>query len=125
MTTMNGTTIDEIRAAADQVRDHQLTVIERVASDGTLPFEQKSHDLMIKSVDRIAQEWVAELHRVRENTKIVEQMVIEQVTAVKNALTKLHLLGAQTMREAERGQNVVEQLADELDAMMGQPNPTH
>ena len=125
-TQMNGTTIiDEIKDAAAQVRDHQLTVIEKVISDGSLPFEQKSHDLMIKSVDKIAQDWLAELKRVRDNTGILEQMVLEQVTIVKNALTKLHLLGAQTMREAERGHDVVGQLADELDTMMGQTTATH
>ena len=97
-----------------------LSVVERVAADGSLPFEQKSHDLMIRSVDKVAQEWIAELKRVSDNTKILEGMVLEQVTIVKSALTKLHLLGAHTMREAERGHDVVHQLADELDTMMGQ-----
>ena len=125
MAEMNGTTVEQIEAAAKQTREHQLTVVEHVASDGSLPFEQKSHDLMIKSVDKIAQEWVTELIRVRKNTEIIEQMVIEQVTAVKNAITKLHLLGAQTMKEAERGHDVVEQLAEQLDTMMGHTSATH
>ena len=121
----NQVTVEEIKAAAAQLHDHQLTVIERVVADGSLPFEQKSHDLMIRSVDKIAQEWLTELRRVRDNTAILESMVLEQVTTVKNALTKLHLLGAQTMREAERGHDVIGQLADELDAMMGQTTATN
>jgi hypothetical protein len=128
MTEMNGhdtkktseeTAIEDIKAAAAQVREHQMSVIERVPEDGSAPFDQKAHDLMITSVDKIAQHWISELSNVRDNTKVLEQMVIEQVTVVKNALTKLHLLGAQTLREAERGHDVIGQLADELDAMMG------
>ena len=35
-------------------------------------------DLMIRSVDKVAQEWIAELKRVSDNTKILEGMVLEQ-----------------------------------------------
>jgi hypothetical protein len=107
---------DDIKAMAAQIRDSE-TVIERVR-DAASPFEQKSHTLMIESVDRITQEWVAELATVRENTKLIEQMVIEQAAKVKTELTKMHLLGVQAMREAQRGNEVMHQLGDQLDAMM-------
>lgn len=112
---------EDLAAAANQIRDGEsVSVIEHVPDDGKPPFDQRAHDLMIASVDRIAQQWIAELVRVRDNTKALEQMVIEQVTAVKTSLTRLHLLGAQTMCEASRARDVVGQLAQELDAMMAQ-----
>jgi hypothetical protein len=119
--TFEQATIEDITELAGRIRaEKSMEVVERVADDGLPPFDQKAHDLMIASVDKIAQQWISELNHVRDNTKVLEQMVIEQVTVVKNALTKLHLLGAQTMREAERGHEVVGQLGDELEAMMGQ-----
>jgi hypothetical protein len=112
---------EDVNALASQGRgDQSVYVIERVPDNGMSSFDQRAHDLMITSVDRIAQQWIAELAHVRDNTKSLEQMVIEQVTVVKAALTKLHLLGAQTMCEASRARDVVGQLARELDAMMGQ-----
>jgi glutamate synthase domain-containing protein 1 len=110
--------VDEIKAMAGQIRERGITVVERVAEDGSGPFEQKSHDLMNASVDRITQQWVDELGRVRDNTKVVEQMVITQAAKVKDELTRLHLLGVQAMREAQRGHEVSQHLAEELDAMM-------
>lgn len=108
-------TIDDIKAMASKI---PTAVVERVPSNGSMPFDQKTHDLMIESVDRITTQWVDELVNVRDNTKVIEQMVIEQAAKVKSELTKLHLLGAQAMREAQRGHDVLQRLGDELDAMM-------
>jgi hypothetical protein len=111
-------TVNDIRRLAGQVQ-HSVTVRERVADHG-LPFDQKGHTLMMESVDRITQQWVGELNHVRENTLAVEQMVIAQAAKAKDELTKLHLLGMQAMKEAQRGQEVVARLGDELDAMLSQ-----
>jgi hypothetical protein len=108
-------TIEDIRALASKI---PTTVVERVPNNGTVPFDQKTHDLMIESVDRITTQWIDELVALRKNSEVIEQMVIEQATKVKGELTKLHLLGAQAMREAQRGHDVLQRLGDELDAMM-------
>jgi len=107
--------IEDIRAlAASQLKSP--AVIERV--DDETGFEQKSHDLMLASVDKITQAWIEELVSLRDNSKVIEQMVVEQAAKVKTEMTRLHLLGVQAMREAQRGQEVVQQLGRELDAMM-------
>jgi hypothetical protein len=108
-------TIADIKSLAQQIPN---TVVERVPENGRLPFDQRTHDLMIESVDRITTQWIDELVALRKNSEIIEQMVIEQATKVKGELTKLHLLGAQAMREAQRGHDVLQRLGEELDAMM-------
>jgi len=115
-----GDNIEEIQALANQLQSP--TVVERVPGDGSTPFEQATHTLMMESVDRVTQHWVAELNRVRQNTLVVEQMVIAQAAKLKDELTRLHLLGVQAMREAQRGNDVVQHLGDELDAMMTAQN---
>jgi hypothetical protein len=116
------TAIDDIKAMAGQIKSS--AVVERVRED-CLPFDQATHTLMMESVDRITQQWVGELNHVRDNTKVVEQMVISQAARAKDELTKLHLLGVQAMKEAARGQEVVRHLGDELDAMMSEHAQTH
>jgi len=121
--------IEDIKTLAGQIeRDHatpnEMTVIAAVRNIGP-PFEQKSHTLMLESVDKIILQWVAELNTVRENTKIVEQMVMTQAAKVKAEVTKLHLLGVQAMKEAQRGNEVALHLADELDTMMADHVETH
>ena len=122
---LNGTeesVIDDIKAMAIQIQSS--AVVEHVR-DHDLPFDQNTHTLMMESVDRITQQWVGELNNVRDNTKVVEQMVISQAARAKDELTKLHLLGVQAMKEAARGQEVVQHLGDELDAMMSDHATAH
>lgn len=118
----DATVIEGIKAMASQIQSP--AVVERVRDLGT-PFDQKAHTLMMESVDRVTQQWVGELTHVRENTQIVEQMVIAQAAKAKDELTKLHLLGMQAMKEAQRGQEVVQHLGNELDAMMAEYGETH
>jgi hypothetical protein len=106
--------IAEIKTMAKSVQ-----VVERV-NDGTTPFEQESHTLMLKSVDKITEQWIDELVALRKNSQIIEQMVIEQATKVKEELTKLHLLGVQAMREAQRGHEVLQHLGEEIETMMAE-----
>jgi hypothetical protein len=110
-------TIEDIREIAGRIREQSVAVVDRVSDAGT-PFEQKSHTLMMESVDRITHQWVDELNSVCNNAKVIEQMVIAQAAKTKNELTKLHLLGTQAMQEARRGHEMLTRLADEIDGMM-------
>ena len=92
-------------------------VVERVKDRGG-HFEQKAHTLLVESVDKMTQQWVDELVALRANSKTIEQMVIEQSAKVKHELTRLHVLGAAAMREAERGHRVLQNMGDELDDML-------
>lgn len=97
------------REPAIQVQE-QLTPSEK-------PFDQKAHDLMIKGIDQVATDWVGELEHVRENSKRVEQLVLERAAKVKADITALYLLGSAALAEAKRGDDVNARLASELDKL--------
>ena len=105
--------IEEIRTMAGNL---QASVVERVLDKGA-PFEQQTHSLMLESIDRITQQWVSELVHFRDNSAAMEQMVIAQAAKVKDEITKLHLLGVQAMKEAQRGHDVLAKLAEELNTV--------
>jgi hypothetical protein len=73
---------------------------------------------MLKSVDRIADQWIDQLKHVRDNTQAVEQMVLSAITRVKHSITELHLLGTAVMLEAKRGEEVCTELADKIEQAM-------
>ena len=72
---------------------------------------------MIKGIDQVATEWVSELEHTRENSKKVEQLVLERAAKVKADITALYLLGSAALAEAQRGDDVNERLASELDKL--------
>ena len=124
MTEMNGTDqhpvdLDEVaqdikRLAA--AREPSIQVQEPTSLGGK-PFDQQAHDLMIKGIDQVATEWVGELEHVRENSKKVEQLVLERAAKVKADITALYLLGSAALAEAKRGDDVNHRLANELDKL--------
>ena len=114
--------LGDIQELAQKIQQ-PVTVLEKVR-DPDSSFEQKSHTLMLESVDKITNQWVSELNAVRENLKIIEQMVIQQAAKTKDELTKLHLLGVQAMREAQRGHEVAQHLGAGLESMMAE-HQTH
>ncbi|MBT1509488.1 hypothetical protein KIP88_03140 [Bradyrhizobium sp. SRL28] len=115
--------VNDIKEMAAKIRQ-PLTVLEKVR-DPDASFEQKSHTLMLESVDKITSAWVDELVSLRDNSKVIEEMVKEQADKVKGEMTRLHLLGVQAMREAQRGHEVLQNLGNELDAMMAGHAKTH
>lgn len=86
-----------------------------------VPFEQRSHDLMLKSIDHVADEWIDQLHAVRGNAEKIEALVLERVARVKADITQLYLLGNAAMNEARRADSVTGQLANELLKMTELP----
>jgi hypothetical protein len=121
MTEINGSqAVDLDEAVRDlarlAVRDPSITVQESLPPSA-LPFDQKAHDLMIKSIDQVATDWIGELEHTRENSKKVEQLVLERAAKVKSDITALYLLGNAALAEARRGDDVNERLAGELDKL--------
>ena len=107
---------NDIRELAQRIQQ-PISVLERVR-DPDASFEQKTHTLMLESVDKITQAWVEELLALRRNSEGIEQMVVEQAAKVKSEMTKLHLLGVQAMREAQRGHDVLQHLGEQINTMM-------
>lgn len=118
--------IDEIGELVSAIPDREQArpLVERVRDAGS-PFEQKSHSLMLESVDKITQQWIGELANIREANQNIEQMVIAQAAVLKESITKLHLLGMQAMKEAQRGRDFHTQLGTQLDEMMGEHGQRH
>jgi hypothetical protein len=97
-----------------------LTQSQRVIepSSNKEPPSQSSHDKMLDAVDRIADQWIAQLEAVRVNTQIIEQMVLTAVNKVKHDLTELQLLGAAVTQEAKRGEEVCHQLTGKIKQVL-------
>ncbi|MBR0753466.1 hypothetical protein JQ604_14860 [Bradyrhizobium jicamae] len=104
---------DQARIAARE----PVTVVQETLAASDLPFDQKAHDLLIRGIDQVATDWVHELKHTRENSKRVEQMVLERATKVKADITALYLLGSAALAEARRGDDINERLAAELDKL--------
>ena len=115
---MNGhpTDLDQVIAeikslAASSPRVHEIEAPSQV------PFGQQAHDLLLRSIDRVASDWVHQLARFRENSERVEEIVLQRVSAVKAQITALYVLGGAAMAEAQRGDDVNHKLASELDKL--------
>ena len=122
--TMNGhgfaagdieTAISEITQIA--ARLPASTTVSELPPASAVPFDQKSHDLLLKSIDQVTANWVAELEHVRQNSKVVEPMVMERAAKVSADITALYLLGTAALAEAKRGDEVNAKLADGLDRL--------
>jgi hypothetical protein len=130
MAEMNGTEVvndlDELQALAE--RDAQRMAarepsvhVQELLTPSALPFDQKAHDLLLKSIDQVTTDWITELEHVRRNSKQVEQLVMERAAKIRIDITKLFLLGAAAQAEALRGDEVNHQLAGELDKLIEHP----
>jgi hypothetical protein len=125
MTEINGSVavdLDEVDALARRdlqrlaAREPSIKVEESLPPS-PLPFDQQAHDLMIKGIDQVATDWVSELEHTRQNSKRVEQLVIERAAKVKSDITALYLLGSAALAEAKRGDDVNDRLTAELDKL--------
>ena len=110
------------RIANREPNTQSIAVIEKVHPE-LAPFDQQAHDLMLKSIDRVADAWITELHAVVNNTKVVEQMVVQACARAKHDITRLHLLGGAVMQEARRGEEVCANLEKQIDQIMESRSP--
>jgi hypothetical protein len=109
---------DAARVAA---REPSAVVQEIVDTTAPVPFGQQEHDLLLRSIDHVATDWVNQLERVRQNSQRVEQLVLERAAKVKTDITQLYLLGAAALAEAKRGDDVNTKLASELNKLAETP----
>jgi hypothetical protein len=84
------------------------------------PFDQQAHDMLLRSIDQVASDWVAELDHVRKNSEAVEQLVMQRAAKVKADITALYLLGHAALAEAKRGDDVNAKLTGELEKLAEQ-----
>jgi hypothetical protein len=86
----------------------------RTMAEIAVPFAQRDHGLLLESVDRVTDDWVQQLKRVRHNSEQLEQMVLQRAAKLKGDLTQLFLLGGAVASEANRGDELNAKLADEI-----------
>jgi hypothetical protein len=81
------------------------------------PFGKQEHDLLLKSIEHIANDWLAQLEHVRRNSYAVEALVLERAAKLRSDITGLFALGNAVMQEAQRGEQVNAGLTRELEKM--------
>jgi hypothetical protein len=81
-------------------------------------FDQKAHDLMLQTIDRVATDWIAGLQQTRANSEQIERFVLERIAKVKEDINQLYLLGNAVRVEAKRGDDINHQLAHELEKLL-------
>jgi hypothetical protein len=96
-----------------------ITIQEAMPPSAQL-FDQKAHDLLIRSIDQVATDWVGELQHVRNNSMRVEALVMQRAAKVKADITALYLLGNAALAEAKRGDDVNAKLTTELERLTEQ-----
>ena len=97
-------------------REPAQRVIERVGGD--LTFEQQNHTLLTEMLDKIAQSWVEQLKRIRNNTEQLESLVMQTCGKAQNDINELHILGITVMQEAKRGEETCAVLTKQLDKII-------
>jgi hypothetical protein len=109
----------EIRALAGAEPSHRTEPPQQIAliPQETTQHPDEMHDLMHKTVDKVCDDWVAELKRVRENSERVEQLVLEQAAKVKEEISQLFVMKGIAAEEARRGDEVNQRLMSELTAL--------
>ena len=108
--------MNEVLKIKDQA--HYNALIEAVTPD-IAPFTDQVSALMLESVGKIADQWIAQLQIIRDNTVALENQIIACVTKTKSDITALHDLGVQVAEEARRGQEVCRQLSDSVEKIAG------
>ena len=83
---MNGhpTDLDQVIAEIKSLATTSPRVRE-IETPSQTPFEQQAHDLLLRSIDQVASDWVHQLTRVRENSERVEELVLRRVSAGQGA----------------------------------------
>ena len=104
---------------AERIASRSTTVVvQELPEPSTLPFEQTAHDLMLKSIDQVAADWVSELTHARDDFHATEQIVLQCVARVKANITQLYLIGNFARASRQRGIEANAKMVSELDKLM-------
>jgi hypothetical protein len=109
--------IDGIASLVRRSDAREATQPPMIIADVAAPFSQREHELLLKSVDHVANDWVTQLQQVRHNSEALEQMVLQRASKLKADLTQLFLLGGAVVCEAKRGSDVNAKLTDEIEKL--------
>jgi hypothetical protein len=98
---------------------NELARIE--ATTDITPFTDQVHVLLNNSIEKIAQNWCAELEALRKNATDLENQVLACVVSTKASVNRLHELGAQVAEEAKRGREVCARLSATVEEIAATP----
>jgi hypothetical protein len=77
-----------------------------------------THTGLLVELENIERTWIDQLRAVRESTLQVEKQAIACVARVKDDISRLHLLGRQLTKEAERQKQLCQALSNNITRMM-------
>jgi hypothetical protein len=89
----------------------KIALIEAVKPE-LAPFGDQVHNLLLESVSKIADDWIAQLTLLRQTADELEAQIIASVGKTKADIISLHQLGTKVAEEARRGQEVCRLLSD-------------
>ena len=92
----------------------KIALIEAVKPE-LAPFGDQVHNLLLESVSKIADDWIAQLTLLRQTADELEAQIIASVGKTKSDISALHDLGTKVAEEARRGQEVCRQLSNGVE----------
>jgi hypothetical protein len=97
-------------------REAARLTITSIAEVG-VPFGQREHDLLLQSVDHVADDWVSQLKDDRKTSEELEQMVMQRLAKVKTDLTQLFLLGNAVLGKIKRDSEFKDKVFSEIEKL--------
>ena len=92
----------------------KIALLESVKPD-LAPFTDQVHALLLDSVSKLADDWIAQLTLLRKTADELEAQIIASVGKTKADISSLHQLGTRVAEEARRGQEVCRQLSNGVE----------
>lgn len=111
-TQMNGEKV----TAPDEAATSVAPAIESL-TEIAVPFSQREHTLMLEAVDKIAEDWMSQLHTERLTSEELEKKVLERMAKLKGDLTQFFLLGNAVCSKVRRDHEFNEKLHTEIDRL--------
>jgi len=94
----------------------KIALIESVKPD-IAPFGDQVHTLLLESIGKLADDWIAQLTLLRKTADELEAQILASVGKTKADISALHQLGTRVAEEARRGQEVCRQLSDGVERL--------
>jgi hypothetical protein len=104
---------DIVRRSEEREATRPVLTMAEIAA----PFSQREHDLLLASVDQVANDWVAQLRDDRRSSEELEAMVLQRVAKVKGDLTQLFLLGNAVLSKVKRDGEFKQKVFSEIDKL--------
>lgn len=111
---------DAARIANREPSTQPIAVTEHVDAGA---IDQKTHTLLIQSIDHLAQHFVEQQQVERSESSALEAMFLTHIAAARDAVTRMHMVCVQAQNNAERNRQVRDSIASELEKVLERQAP--